>query len=95
MKKLVLDFKNITNETQLNYFLAEKLDLPSLINGEYGYNLAAFYDTFGYSDEEDFFELININSITEIEFKQRIEVFIEILNDLKKTNPNFGFVIVS
>jgi RNAse (barnase) inhibitor barstar len=95
MRKIIFDFNKINNYALLNNFLAEELNLPSYMNGGYGYNFAAFQDVYSYFDDADFFELINVNSITDEKFKEVISMFIEILNDLKKTNPNFGYAIRS
>jgi RNAse (barnase) inhibitor barstar len=93
MKNIVFDFAKIKNESQLNSYIVKSLDLPSIINGNYGYNLSAFKDTYSYLEESDFFELKNIDSVTDPTFRVCIESFIEILNDLKETNPNFNYNI--
>jgi len=94
MRKVTIDFRKIKDEVSLNIFLAEELNLPSYMSGEYGYNLAAFWDVYAYSDDDNFFELININTVTDKNFKESINAFIDILNDLKGTNKNFSFEII-
>ena|ERR1043165_256410 len=93
MKHVIIDFLKIKTEKELNIYLAEAFDLPSFINGDYGYNLSAFWDVYSYSDDNDFIELVNINTITDDSYKEAIAAFIDILNDLKQTNPNFDFKV--
>ncbi len=92
---LKLDFTNLDSDRKLNLFLAEALNLPARINGNYGYNLAAFWDTYSYLDDADTFELYNTKSVIAPELKYTIEIFIKYLEDLKGTNPNFSYKILS
>lgn len=95
MKKIVIDFQKISSEEELNHFLATELDLSARVNGEYGYNLSAFWDTYSYSQDEDIFELVKTKEIAEKNLADCLNTFIEILKDLKSTNPNFDYKIIS
>lgn len=77
MKKLIIDFEIIKSENQLNHLLTKELDLPARIAGEYGYNLSAFWDTYAYSQDADYFELMKQRKST---IKNCINVVNHLLN---------------
>lgn len=93
MKIIDFDFDIIPDEHSLNVFLEKELDLSSMIDGEYGFNLAAFYDTFSYSNDAIKFNLINAKK--RVSSNEWISNFIDYLDDLKDSNPNFIYEIVS
>ena len=95
MKKITFDFQVINTKEKLYDHLEKALNLSQYIIGGWGRNLDAFEDAYGYSREAAFLELKNYHSIKDKEFKKYIAVFIETLEDLKKTNPNFDYRILS
>lgn len=104
MRNIIIDFNELNRYEKLNKFLWDELDLQSRMNWKYGYNLSAFWDMYWYSDESDFFILKNYNSIKDKDYKEQVDAFISILNDLKWfesvdgwsiPNPNFDYKIES
>ena len=102
MRKIVINFKDITSENELNNFLDTQLSLTNEFP-HYGKNFSAFWDVYAYSDYDDYFEIINIESIESSEFKDRVEVFLKMLEDLQGCretdgwtipNPNFSYKVV-
>ena len=93
MNKITIDFDQIKNAEMLWGFLNEKLQLDDVIQG-WGRNLDAFWDVYSHWDSEDLFEVINLNKIAKNDFKEYVQKFLKLLEDLKKTNPNFNYKIV-
>jgi hypothetical protein len=90
---LTVDFSEIKTDRALNELLVEGFNLPAIIG--YGYNLSAFWDFYSYLDNDDVFLVVNSQSVTDPALKQTISAFIEILEDLRGTNPHFSFEIIS
>ena len=102
MEKIIIDFEKLNNYEKLNKFLWDELNLQSRMIWNYWYNLSAFWDMYWYSDDNDFFILRNYNKIQDKDFKEQVDAFISILNDLKwydsgngwyVSNPNFDYKI--
>ena len=92
---LTIDFSQIKTDRALNELLAHSFNLAALVNGAYGYNLSAFWDTYAYLNDDDLILVMNSQPVTDPGLKETISAFIEILEDLRGTNPHFSFQIIS
>lgn len=99
---LNIDFKKIKNNEELQSLLYRELRLFEmfwkwLIDGKeiYWFNFSAFIDSYSHLKDNDTFILTNIKTIKDKIFYKEVNTFIKVLEDLKKTNPNFDYKIES
>ena len=106
VKKLIIDFEKLNSEGNLFFYLDEKLDIAKNCGLFAVSSLYDLWDTFGYRDDADFFELRNYHKIKDKEFKEFVDKFISVLDDFKGIkdpitgeitvpNRNFDYKIVS
>lgn len=113
MNKIIIDFAKFSNEKELYIYIYKELlrtipDMKNVINIElmnkyWGWP-DGFRDYFWYRDDKDFFILKNFNFIKDKYFKERMVVFISVLERFKwyesvdwwsVPNPNFDYLIES
>ena len=96
MKHTIFDFSLIDSKQKLYDFLEHELDLQRFISGAWGRNLAAFKDLYEYSNEAAYFELVNVYSIENLEYRVFIlDQFVWVLTMIAKTNNKFSYKIIS